>query len=65
VTVFGLSPSSGVLKTTTHKYMEKVEKPCNSDYKTQRFENWICFRHQVRRETPTLLGPLERANFNK
>jgi hypothetical protein len=34
--------------------------------KTQRFENWICFRPQVRRwgETPTLLGPLKRANLN-
>jgi hypothetical protein len=30
----------------------------------KRFGNWMCFRPQVRRETPTLLGPLERANLN-
>jgi hypothetical protein len=30
----------------------------------KRFGNWICFSPQVKRETPTLLGPLERANFN-
>jgi hypothetical protein len=28
------------------------------------FGNWICFRRQERGETPTLLGPLERANLN-
>jgi hypothetical protein len=26
--------------------------------------NYICFHPQVRGETPTLLGPLERANPN-
>jgi hypothetical protein len=31
---------------------------------TQRTGNWICFRPQMRGETPTLLGPLERANRN-
>jgi hypothetical protein len=31
--------------------------------KTQRLENWISFRLQVREETPTVLGALERANF--
>jgi hypothetical protein len=47
--VFGLFPSSGILGTR----------------KTQRFGNWICFRPQVRgEETPTLLGPLDRANLN-
>jgi hypothetical protein len=25
---------------------------------------WICFRPQVREQTPTLLGPLEIANLN-
>jgi hypothetical protein len=30
----------------------------------QRFGNWICFRPQVRGETLSLLGPLERANLN-
>jgi hypothetical protein len=31
-----------------------------------RFGNWICFRPQVKggKKTPTLLGPLERANLN-
>jgi hypothetical protein len=33
----------------------------SQNWKTQRFGNWICFRPQVRGETPTLLGPLERA----
>jgi hypothetical protein len=37
----------------------------NSKYKeAQRFRNWIYFRPQVRGETPTLLGPLEKANLN-
>jgi hypothetical protein len=32
----------------------------------QRFGKWICFRPQERRgETPTLSGPLERANLNQ
>jgi hypothetical protein len=45
--VFGLRPSSGILKNR----------------RTQRFGNWICFRPQVRgQETPTQLGPLERAS---
>jgi hypothetical protein len=30
----------------------------------QRFGNWICFRPQVGRETPTLLGAIEKANLN-
>jgi hypothetical protein len=47
--VFGLCPSSGILKTR----------------RTQRFWNWICFRPEVRgQETPTQLGPLERASLN-
>jgi hypothetical protein len=33
-------------------------------YRIQHFVNWICFCPQVRREKPTLLGPLERANLN-
>jgi hypothetical protein len=33
-------------------------------YKTQRFGKWICFRPQVRGETPNLLGPLERADWS-
>jgi hypothetical protein len=46
--VFGLCPSSGILEN-----------------RTQRFANWICFRPQVRgQETPTQLGPLERASLN-
>jgi hypothetical protein len=32
--------------------------------KIQRFGSWICFRPQMRGETRTLLGPLERANLN-
>jgi hypothetical protein len=33
--------------------------------KNTRFGNWICFRPQVRgQETPTQLGPLERASLN-
>jgi hypothetical protein len=38
----------------------------NSKHKeTQRLGNWICFRPQVRGgETPTLLGPSDRANLN-
>jgi hypothetical protein len=48
--VFGLCPSSGFF--------------LNNNEKTQRFGNWICFRTQVKGETPTLLGPLERANLN-
>jgi hypothetical protein len=31
---------------------------------TQRFGNWISFLPQVREETPTPLGPLERANLS-
>jgi hypothetical protein len=46
--VFGLYPSSGILK----------------HYKTQRFGNWICLRLQVKGETSTLLGPLERPNID-
>jgi hypothetical protein len=38
--VFGFCPSSGILK----------------NYKIQRFGNWICFRPQVRGETPNILG---------
>jgi hypothetical protein len=30
----------------------------------QRFGKWIFFRPQLRRETPTLLGPIERANLS-
>jgi hypothetical protein len=30
-------------------------------HRTQRFGNWNCVRSQVRRETPTLLRPVERA----
>jgi hypothetical protein len=46
--VLGLCPLSGILET---------RKQC--------FGNWICFRPQVREwETPTLLGPIETANFN-
>jgi hypothetical protein len=45
--VFGLCPSTGILKT-----------------RKQRFGNWICFRPQVRGDTPALLGTLERANLN-
>jgi hypothetical protein len=36
-------------------------------FQTQRFGNWICFRHQVkeeRRKVPTHLGPLERASLD-
>jgi hypothetical protein len=33
--------------------------------RTQRLENWICFRHQVREwEKPILLGPLYKDNKN-
>jgi hypothetical protein len=46
--VFGLRPSSSILEIK----------------KTQRLGIWICFRLQVRRESPTLLGSLERANLN-
>jgi hypothetical protein len=34
------------------------------NYKTQRFENFICFRPQVRDKTLNQLDPLERANLN-
>jgi hypothetical protein len=44
--VFGLRPSSGVLKPI---------KQC--------FENWICFRPQLKGKTRTLLGLLERVNL--
>jgi hypothetical protein len=30
-----------------------------------RFRNWICFHPQVREETSTLMGPLEKANQMK
>jgi hypothetical protein len=36
----------------------------SKNWKTQLFGNWICFHVQVSRETPPLLGPLERANLN-
>jgi hypothetical protein len=46
---FELCPSSGILQTRKQSVSE----------------NWICFRHQVRGETPTqLLGPLQRANLS-
>jgi hypothetical protein len=46
--LFGMCPSS-----------------CNQkNYKTQGFGNWISFRPNVKEETTTLLGPLERANVN-
>jgi hypothetical protein len=32
--------------------------------KTQLYRNWICFRLQLRGETPIVLGPLEKANLN-
>jgi hypothetical protein len=48
--VFGLCPSSGILKTQKNTTFRKLV-----------FGNWICFRLQVRgQETPTQLGPLER-----
>jgi hypothetical protein len=47
--VFGLCPLFGIPETR----------------KKQRFRNWICFHPQVRRETPALLGPLEKANLNQ
>jgi hypothetical protein len=40
---------------------------CSSDLIAEtrkRFGHWICFRPQIRGETPTPLGPLERANLN-
>jgi hypothetical protein len=39
---------------------------CPVFQKTRRFGNWICIRPQVKvgEKTPTLLGPLERANLN-
>jgi hypothetical protein len=47
--VFGLCPSSGILK---------------KHYRT-RLGNWICFHPQVSGlETPPLLCPLERANLS-
>jgi hypothetical protein len=45
-------------------FMDFVHRPILFS-KTQPFENWICFRLQVKKKvTPTLLGPLERASFN-
>jgi hypothetical protein len=42
-----------------------IVRYCKEHLRTQRFGNRICFRPQVRGwETPTLLGPLERANLN-
>jgi hypothetical protein len=35
----------------------------NTNEKTQRFGNWICFRPQVREDTYSV-GSLERANLN-
>jgi hypothetical protein len=43
--VFGLCSSSGILK----------------NQRTQRFGKWISFHPQVRGQTSTLLGPLEKA----
>jgi hypothetical protein len=34
----------------------------SKNYRAQSFGNWIYFRPQVKGETPSLLGPLERAN---
>jgi hypothetical protein len=46
---YGLRPLSGIL----------------NDLNTQRFKTCISFRLQVKgKETNTLLGPLQRANFN-
>jgi hypothetical protein len=36
----------------------------SNNYRTRRFENWIYFRPHVSGDTPTLLGPLERANMS-
>jgi hypothetical protein len=36
----------------------------SKNYVSQYFANRICFHPQVRRETPTPLGPLERVNLN-
>jgi hypothetical protein len=46
--VFGLCPSPGILGTNKHNVSEIG----------------ICFRPQVRGESPTLLGPLERTNLS-
>jgi hypothetical protein len=37
----------------------------SKNYKTQRFVNWNCFHPQVTEVTRTLLGSLEKANFNQ
>jgi hypothetical protein len=39
---------------------------CPIFYKTKCFRNWVCFHPQVTETdmTPTLLGPLERADLN-
>jgi hypothetical protein len=34
------------------------------NYRTKLFGKWICFRPQVKGETPALLGLLERANLS-
>jgi hypothetical protein len=58
----------------TYKYMQNIKIPellgfwtssiiRYSKNQTTRFENWIFVRSQVR-ETPTLLGPSEKANLN-
>jgi hypothetical protein len=37
----------------------------SKNQKTQRFRNCNFFHPHVKGETPTLLGPLERANLNR
>jgi hypothetical protein len=59
---------SRVLTTVynTQNYWDFRLCPSSGILKTRRqpFRNWISFRPQVMGETPTLLGPLERANLN-
>jgi hypothetical protein len=40
-----------------------VRYSTRKNQRTQHFGNRICFRPHLRGETPTLLGPLERANL--
>jgi hypothetical protein len=55
--------STGIIQLLDFRTLSIVRYSRNQ--KTQRFGNWICFRPQVRGETPTLLGPLERANLKR
>jgi hypothetical protein len=50
------------MEETRNWYNILAARPSGKGYRRQRFRTWICYHLQVRWETPTVLGPLKRAN---